>query len=1281
MYFYAWPFARLVMITPFSDIILLTPDLMTATMRKDGSSSPEGIPHMNIFEFRNKLIEDYIRYITSFIYISDKKIRDHVKDELEINQVLWPEPLIQLNPLFKQASSIDKLVQQGLLHHECANIFRRDKKEDKPGLPLHLYQHQEDAIKRAYKGDSYVLTTGTGSGKSLTYIVPIVDRILRSGTHGRGIQAIIVYPMNALVNSQCDALKEYLPEGQRPVTFERYTGQEVEAEKARIRANPPDILLTNYVMLELILTRHKERELLRGAQLRFLVLDELHTYRGRQGADVALLVRRVRDRLAPEPKDRLQCVGTSATLAGGGPFEQQRAEVADMASKLFGTTIKPECVIQETLERTTTSSKDDPRFQARLRERIASDNYQPPGTYQTFLNDPLSTWIEDTYGVEEQEGRFIRKKPLSIQQGAKELADVTMITEKACSAAIEEWLVVGSHAVTNPQTGKSPFAFRLHQFISKGDTVYASLENEEQRYLTLQKQTYVPPTPETRHDYQRDRLLFPLVFCRICGQEYYSVVEEEDRFVPREMNTYIRQEGRIGYLYPNIRGSWPGNVDITERLPEEWLEVNKQGETRPRRTIKNQMPAPVAVQLDGGKAAEDAPGTLPYYFLPAPFQFCLCCDVSYSRNNRTDFAKLATLSSEGRSTATTILSLAAIRLLNEANDGSNESVGIDEAQKMAAKMLSFTDNRQDASLQAGHFNDFVEVSLLRAGLHKAIKVAKQNGQNGLRHEDLTMKVFQALNLDSKLYAIEPEVKYQAKEETDRAFRNVLGYRLYRDLKRGWRITSPNLEQCGMLSIDYLSLDEICADEEIWQDCHETLALASPDTRKKVAKTLLDHMRHELAIKVDYLNKGMQESIQQQSSQRLIAPWALDENETQQEYAAILFPRSKKEKDYRSNVYLSGRSRFGAYLRRNSTFGEYTGQKLDVDGAEKIIVQLLLGLRIGGLVERVEDARDPDDAGGFQIPAATMVWKAGTGEPLHDPIRVPRPPQDGKERTVNKFFEELYQADTKILHHMEAREHTAQVSGDQREKREDDFRAGNLPILYCSPTMELGIDIRDLNVVNMRNIPPTPANYAQRSGRAGRGGQAALVFSYCSTGSAHDQYFFRRPDQMVRGAVSPPRLDLANEDLIRAHIHAIWLAETQLELPDSLKDLLDVTPGNREMPLLLQIRGQIERSDAKRKAHDAARRMLEKPDEDWHKAKWYTENWLDEVLTRVVDNFNLTCNRWRTLYGAAQSQFNAQNDIIKDASRSAADKQQAVRLRKEAESQMFLLTSDVERAEQ
>ena len=170
--------------------------------------------------------------------------------------------------------------------------------------------------------------------------------------------------------------------------------------------------------------------------------------------------------------------------------------------------------------------------------------------------------------------------------------------------------------------------------------------------------------------------------------------------------------------------------------------------------------------------------------------------------------------------------------------------------RKARKLFSFTDNRQDASLQAGHFNDFTEVALLRSAIYRAVQ---QAGAAGIAHEVLPQRVFEALGLDFSLYAIDPGVRFAQKSETERALREVLGYRIYRDLKRGWRITSPNLEQVGLLEIDYRSLDEVCAAEDVWQSMHPALVTASPETRFQVCKTLLDFMRRELAIKVDYLN--------------------------------------------------------------------------------------------------------------------------------------------------------------------------------------------------------------------------------------------------------------------------------------------------------------------------------------------------------------------------------------------------------------------------------------------
>ena len=180
---------------------------------------------MDVFDLRNRLVSDYRSYTRSFIKIRDARIEAFVDGILEAGG-FWPEPLLQLNPTFRPGGTVDELVELGILHRECAQIFRIDKSDtDHRGKQLLLHQHQREAILKAQEGQSYVLTTGTGSGKSLAYIVPIVDHVLRRGS-GRGIQAIVVYPMNALANSQNEELGKFIhrgyPEGQSLVRFARY---------------------------------------------------------------------------------------------------------------------------------------------------------------------------------------------------------------------------------------------------------------------------------------------------------------------------------------------------------------------------------------------------------------------------------------------------------------------------------------------------------------------------------------------------------------------------------------------------------------------------------------------------------------------------------------------------------------------------------------------------------------------------------------------------------------------------------------------------------------------------------------------------------------------------------------------------------------------------------------------------------------------------------------------------------------------------------------------------
>ena len=1186
---------------------------------------------MSIFKLHDAVIDDFSRYVQSFFSIKDNRINSLVEQELFLNRQLWPDVLIQLNPSYLYAETIEDMVKLGKLNRLCAGVFRTKQNQS-----IKLFQHQKEAIEKALRKKHFIITSGTGSGKTLTYLIPIFNRIVQ--LQSQQVRAIIIYPMNALVNSQYEALREYAEAykdrtGQEcPVRFEKYTGQETLDKKLEIQKNPPHILLTNYVMAELMLDRPAEHNFVDRATsgLEFLVIDEVHTYRGRQGADVGLLIRRLREKCG---NPGLLCIGTSATMASGKKDSKKNRQeaIAKFAEKLFGVPFEADNIVEETLDRYT-----DHRIQPTPEALEASISADLPQTSVDFLVNPLSVWIEETFGTEvEADGTLRRKTPISLKQGAKNLSDITGISEELCMKRLQEFLLAGFRLSANQEMPL--FAFKLHQFFSQGQTIYATFELPEIRKLSVEGEYYAS-------DGDSASLFYPLQFCRTCGQEYYAVYKnEQDKvFIPYypSMETSPLDDLISGYLMivPEEQAI-PWNFDS---LPPEWF--NQDG--RLKSDYRDYYPQLYWVRPNGSYSESKIPDSRPGFYQPRPFLLCLNCGEVYTKREKNDYKKLVGLSTEGRSSSTTIISSS---VLKHANEG-----GI---TKSGQKVLSFTDNRQDASLQAGHFNDFVMVSLLRAGILAAIRKYKQ-----LTFANVAQAVDEALEMTLSDRAQNKQLdpsSPQAKEAVE-TFVELIEYRIYEDLRRGWRVMQPNLEQCGLLAIDYNGLNELCADDKKWIAI-EPMASLTTNKRNEILKVLLDHFRRKLSIYASCFNQTKQSQLIKKVNQYINERWSFDENERLKQSSRFILPQYQRINE--NDLSLSKSSLLGRYLRKTLKIG---------DNYDEIVNNILDNLTGAGLLRKFKD-RETEYV---QLDAACLIWKecdlqripfdaVYSGRIIHS--------QYDKEafKKANKFFRSFYSQGILYLKNLEGLPHSAQVSYEERQEREKRFKDGELPCLFCSPTMELGIDIADLQLLHLRNVPPTPANYAQRSGRAGRRGDPALILTYCAANSGHDQYFFHHQDDIVSGIVRPPQIDFNNEDLIKAHLHAIWLGKVNLDLGDSIIGLLVTADPN--YPLKDAVKTLLMLSEGRfRECVQEAKNVVESCSLDDSATSWMQDEWLENILRRSPEEFDKSFNRWRELYRAADHQWQIACEKLRHPLRDRDERKKAEAQRTEAEHQKDLL---------
>ncbi|AZA50560.1 DEAD/DEAH box helicase [Chryseobacterium carnipullorum] len=1190
---------------------------------------------MDAFKTHEKVISDYKSYLQSFINIKDQRISDFVNNSTLVKNIL-PEPLIQFNPSFERGQSFDELIQENTIHPNLAKSLGSYK----------LYRHQSEAIQIGIQDQGFVVTSGTGSGKSLTFLATIFNDLFKRGNgKENGVKAILVYPMNALINSQEEEIKKYkinylekyvtLPDIDKsnktldeiinhlesltterfPISFAKYTGQESGNKRDQIKNDAPDILLTNYMMLELIMTRQSENWLRdsMAKNLKYLVYDELHTYRGRQGADVSFLNRRIQALVM----NNLIFIGTSATMASHGSPEEKKKKVAEVTTQIFGKEISYKCVINEYLEPCTLAKQVNPfQLANAVRSGISLD-----GSEEEFINNDLANWLEMNVALRYNQDIIERGKPQRIDQITEKIyCETSMSKDEIHNTVVDllKWAERINEDNRKKGTRKSFLPFRFHQFISQTGAISVTLEPRNTRYITSSDEPFVKIEG-------KERKLYPLLFSRYSGYEFLTVELDIDNseILPITSIKDFKNKKRedINQKNPDIRDFKYGyiildedeefwNEDFRDLMPLEWW--NKQ-ETALSPYYQMLMPHEIYFNSEGQFSFEPK-FPIKGYFIPSPLVLDPTCSIVYEDSRLKDSTKLARLGSEGRSTATSILSMSVVRSLSDE----------DLADQ---KLLSFTDNRQDASLQAGHFNDFYNTVRFRAGLLKSIK---HKGESIEVHE-LAEELLKALNLKEVDYARNPsEDEDFGNDRNKDAIKYLLLYRAFQDLKRGWRYVLPNLEQVGLIKIEYKKLEKLANVQEKFKgiDLFEELTAAK---RYEILKNILDYFRTNFALDHRFFDDVANIETLIKDLLDIDKPWSLGVEEKLDKPRVMVVGSIKPKIKGIFDASIGVRSSLGKYLNRSRIECGLT--KLKKDEYELWINKILKVLCDTNFIRKTNDKRLPNQ-NLYKLIVDNIIWKHNKDGIVEiDKTRL-NYQNELLELQPNPYFKKLYQFDfSEFKKELIAKEHTGQIGAQERINREEAFRKGEISTLYCSPTMELGIDIANLNIVHMRNVPPNAANYAQRSGRAGRGGQTALVFTYCSTMSPHDVNYFNNSAEMVAGIVQPPRIDLINEELIVSHLNAFLLMKLEIkELKTSVADVLDLS-DERNVFLKHDILGGIEhlisimKKDLLLEFEKIAYSLLP----ELNKTSWFTQLWILDKIEKFTVHFDSSFKRWITMF--------------------------------------------------
>jgi len=1135
----------------------------------------------------NRIRETYLRYLKTLFSFQDEELRRQFEAALQSPELLIKGPILEATPRFRQGASIRNLVDENILESEFKRLCTEYLPYERP-----LYLHQEQAIRKAQNGRNIIVATGTGSGKTECFLIPIFNHLLQEKRLGKlhrpGVRALLLYPMNALANDQLKRLRRLL--GSYPeITFGRYTGDTPWKPKdalerfqrnypdeplipnelhsrTEMQAHPPHILLTNYAMLEYLLLRPEDAPFFdgdSGKYWKFIVLDEAHVYDGAQATEIAMLLRRLKDRIVQSETGKLQIIATSATLGGG---VDDFPSVASFASDLFAEPFKwndsnseQQDIVEASRDPLIDSTDSWGSLSAstvrKLKKALIDQDHLGmdlhaiatelevdgvPPSVLSKVKAILAEGLPDSqaralYELLRGEGNVLRvqqaldKNPVHLREIAEEIFPQDNDPNGALVALISLGVRARKSASDLPL-----LPARYHLFARALEGAFLCL-NEGGHPPSESGE--IPPRIFLRR-YETcphcGYAVFEIASCSRCGLTYlvgqvkegHQLFDRRDGINPK-LNYFVHETASSDEYISTDTEFLVFDPEIIEQDDED--EYVSGGESLDK-IDECYIERHLLCKACGAIAASDSSdvgcdcgkeNTIPIYRVEQgrrKTHRCVSCGALGGGGLIHRFLT-------GQDAPVSVLVMELYQELPPSTDPWLQSL-----PGQGRKMLIFSDSRQNAAFFAPYLERSYNRSMRRSMIFKALSHRPDEERTDLLRID---------DLIGRLAQQGDELDLFTQDQSREERRRIIGTWL--SLEIGAIDRRISLEGVALVAFHLIRPKHWAPPPPLLQPPWDL----TEDEAWSVIVTLLDTLRRQ---RVMTYPDGVDPAQEPEFAPRQRAYFMRENDPDPKRGVFAWMPKrgSNSRLDYLTRL-LKSRTDLDEHevdrLAREALAGIW--RHLTDPGTQiwrdHLVQEHLRGagvvFRLNHRMYELEPTIDPDSRWHICDRCGNVSPNCVSGVcPTYRCKGHLEPLSESNRHRWDNLYRHIYQELAPIP--LKAQEHTAQWSSQAAAEIQDAFVRGELNVLSCSTTFELGVDVGDLQAVLLRNMPPRTSNYVQRAGRAGRRLDSAAFSLTFAQRRSHDLTFYSQPLQMVSGQIRPPSISIRNAKIIRRHLHSV-----------------------------------------------------------------------------------------------------------------------------------------------